>query len=217
MTRTIKAHELGDEHIGARIRTTMLGWTIEGELAGVRGNSSDYYLGLREKVSGGTTPIRRDADVTILEEAPIRHPDEPTGLGAVVEADTGEETPAWFVSAVDFQGDVKWIRSEVGLSTWRTWRGIQEDAVAPIRVLSEGVHPDDDEPETPEVYAGMVITEWPENDEHLRGWVIEDCEGDWWRWDPREQDRSGKHWHWGALGFFTPTGRPWKVIQKVSS
>lgn len=66
MTRTIKAHELGDEHIGAKIQTTAFGWTTEGELAEVQKSASDGYLYLRAAAYLGTVVVPRDDDVTIL-------------------------------------------------------------------------------------------------------------------------------------------------------
>lgn len=214
MTRTIKAHELGDEHIGARIHYTVNGWAVEGELAQVKGVTS--YLSYLQAAGGlGSLTVGNNADVTILEEAPPRHPDEPTGLGAVVEADIGEAKPARWLSVVDITGRVRWVRSGAGIGMWYTWVEIQEDAIAPIRVLSEGVHPD--EPVTPEVYSGMVITEWPENDEHLREWVIEDDGGDEWLWEIREGDVPGLHWRWAGRGYSEPINSPVKVLKKVSS
>lgn len=216
MARTIKAHELGDEHIGARIQYTMNGWTREGELAQVQGRTS-YHLYLRAAGGLGSLTVRQGDDVTILEEAPIRHPGEPIGLGAVVEADVGGKVPARWICVIHSWAGVDWLLYGSGLAKRYTWSGIQEEAIAPIRVLSEGVQlDDDDEPETPEVYAGMVITEWPENDEHLRGWVIEDCGKNEWRWDPKEGDLPGIHWRWRALGLPKPYSCPWKVLKKLA-
>lgn len=153
MTRTIKAHELGDEHIGAKIRTTMFGWTVEGELAEVQEGISGDYLYLLAAGNDVTTMVLRDADVAILEEAPIR-------------------------------------------------------------ALSEGVHPDDAEPGTTKLYAVMVITDWPEDDEHLRERLIWDNEGIRWRWEIRRGDRHGEHWRCLNAGYSEPYAGPWRVLRK---
>lgn len=79
-----------------------------------------------------------DTNVTRLQAAlreyanpkPPR-PDEPQGLGAVVEDEDGRK---WVRADTD---DIQWHRSASGDNDWREWRNI-----AAVRVLSPGVEVD---------------------------------------------------------------------------
>ena len=165
MTRTIKVSEVRP---GMEVQWTSLGITrrCTGEV--VDAGSPRDGVNLRTS-EGGAVHIPGDAEVTVLTEP---QPEEPTAFGARVVADG-----MLFVRADDDANPWRHLRAAM----WVNWRDVC--ALGEVTVID--ADPSWTLPAQVKV-APVVperIEEWPENDEHLRGYRWRDRDGGTWYYD----------------------------------
>ncbi|MCG7424639.1 hypothetical protein [Kocuria rhizophila] len=162
MTRTIKVSEVRP---GMEVQWTSLGITrrCTGEV--VDAGSPRDGVNLRTS-EGGAVHIPGDAEVTVLTEP---QPEEPTAFGARVVA--GRER---FLRCDCDDRPWRCVSVDGALGYFVDWSLVCE--AGPVTVID--VDPSWTVPETPVV--PERIEEWPEHDEHLRGYEWRDRDGRPW-------------------------------------
>ena len=69
--------------------------------------------------------------------------------------------------------------------------------------------------ETPEVPERIERGDWPADDTHLRDYKWIDRDGGLWRWDDRDNRKSGWNWNPYLLPLISPLFGPWTRGESV--
>lgn len=175
---TLPARDITDELIEATIRWIHGGFQIQTVMGGVW--PRDEYVLVSSHGCSERMAVENNTTVTVLTPPPVAQPAEPTALGTLVRI---EGLPNWS-GVVSNPGFVQPFTTHAGLVVDRVdWALIVKRAVGRQIVVSTPPTFPEDEPAEPP----MTITEWPADDEPLRGWRWRDTTGRYWM-------RSGPGW-----------------------
>ena len=201
---TLTVGDLTDDYLGAVIEVG----PVEGLITRMRLEDikdRDGKLVAMLTVERGIKYAHPDETVTVITPPPVVQPDEPTELGQCISIEGSEwwgvvVAPGTSDPILRFGGD-RWSWIEV-LEVFDDRRIIVSD---PPR------WPD----ETPVVPERIERSDWPADDEHLRGWEWIDADGDVWRWEDRGNRKPGWNWNSRLTPLSSPIFGPWTRGERI--
>lgn len=202
---TLTVGDLTDDYLGAVIEVgTLFDITYRFTLGSL---GDDWY----SQKSLWTPKVRVESfypntPVTIITPPPVVQPDEPTILGQCIRI---EGLPEWLGIVADPEDSLP-IRATHG--GWMDWEEALSSAGDRQIIVSDPPRWPDETPAVPE---RIERGEWPADDTHLRDYKWIDRDGGLWRWDDRDNRKSGWNWNPYLLPLISPLFGPWTRGERV--
>lgn len=197
---------LTDAHLGAVIE---VGPTNGGITYRFRLDRIECYGTSQVKMltaEGGAKHADLGERVRVITPPPVAQPDEPKTLGQCIRIEGFRGL--WGVVADP--GDSHPILSTDG--EWMNWEDALMDAGRRQIIVSDPPRWPDETPEAPE---RIERGDWPADDTHLRDYKWIDRDGGLWRWDDRDNRKSGWNWNPYLLPLISPLFGPWTRGESV--
>lgn len=203
---TLTVGDLTDAHLGAVIE---VGPTNGGITYRFRLDRIECYGTSQVKMlttEGGAKHADLGERVRVITPPPVVQPDEPTILGQCIRIEGKPEwwgvvVAPWTSEPILRFGGYRWSWTEV-LETFDDRQIIVSDPPS---------WPD----ETPVVPERIERSDWPADDTHLRDYKWIDRDGGLWRWDDRDNRKSGWNWNPYLLPLISPLFGPWTRGERV--
>ena len=204
---TLTVGDLTDAHLGAVIE---VGPTDGGITFGFRIDRIECYGTSQVKMlttEGGAKHADLGERVTVITPPPVVQPYEPKVLGQCIriEGDDG-----WLGIVADPQSGGYRIWDTGGY--WFSWDAVLHRAGDRRIIVSDPPRWPDETPDVPE---RIERGEWPADDTHLRDYKWIDRDGGLWRWDDRDNRKSGWNWNPYLLPLISPLFGPWTRGERV--
>ena len=206
---TLTVGDLTDDHLGAVIEVGPVdGFTTRLNLDKIMDSSAISTIRVlcsKERACRGfygITPV-----TVITPPSSPRQPDEPTAFGQCIriEGDDG-----WRAVVVESDDDGAPIRDTDG--SWYDWDLVRVRAGSRRIIVSDPPRWPDETPVVPE---RIERSDWPADDTHLRDYKWIDRDGGLWRWDDRDNRKSGWNWNPYLLPLISPLFGPWTRGERV--
>lgn len=204
---TLMVGDLTDAHLGAVIE---VGPTDGGITSRFRLDRIERYGTSQVKMlttEGGAKHADLGERVKIITPPPVAQPDEPKILGQCIriEGDDG-----WLGIVADTQGGGCRIWDTAGY--WFHWDSVLSRADGRQIIVSDPPRWPDETSDAPE---RIERSDWPADDTHLRDYKWIDRDGGLWRWDDRDNRKSGWNWNPYLLPLISPLFGPWTRGERV--
>ena len=207
---TLTVGDLTDDYLGAVIEVGPVdGFTTRFKVQDVTesgGLMVGLYVALMSEAME-TRAFKRSTAVKVITPPPVVQPDEPTDLGQCIriEGDDG-----WRAVVVESDDDGAPIRDTDG--SWYDWDLVRVRAGSRRIIVSDPPRWPDETPVVPE---RIERSDWPADDTHLRDYKWIDRDGGLWRWDDRDNRKSGWNWNPYLLPLISPLFGPWTRGERV--
>lgn len=202
---TLTVGDLTRAYIGAEIEVgTLVDITHRFTLGGFNDDWNSQKDLWTPKVRVGS--FYPNTPVKIITPPPVVQPDEPTILGQCIRIEGDDE----FRGVVADPGSVMPIVDH--RASWRFWGDVLRRAGDHRILVSDPPRWPDETPDVPE---RIERGEWPADDTHLRDYKWIDRDGGLWRWDDRDNRKSGWNWNPYLLPLISPLFGPWTRGERV--
>ena len=203
---TLTVGDLTDDYLGAVIEVgTLVDITYTFTLGSL---GDDWYsqktLWTPKVRVGGFYP---NTQVKVITPPPVVQPDGPKVLGQCIRIEGDDE---WRAVVVESDDDGAPIRDTDG--SWYDWDLVRVRAGSRRIIVSDPPRWPDETPDVPE---RIERGEWPADDTHLRDYKWIDRDGGLWRWDDRDNRKSGWNWNPYLLPLISPLFGPWTRGERV--
>ena len=202
---TLTVGALTDDHLGAAIEVgPVQGIAHRMRLDSIERDDS-RIVSMRTK-EGGVRGSLPEVVVTVITPPPVVQPDEPKSLGQCIRIEGYDE---WWALVAD-PGAMNPILDVDG--EWVSWWTVLKFAGERQIIVSDPPRWPDETPEVPE---RIERGDWPADDTHLRDYKWIDRDGGLWRWDDRDNRKSGWNWNPYLLPLISPLFGPWTRGNRV--
>ena len=204
---TLTVGDLTDAHLGAVIE---VGPTDGGITFRFRLDRIECYGTSQVKMlttEGGAKHADLGERVKVITPPPVVQPDEPKVLGQCIRIEGDDD---WLGIVAEPQGESCRIWDTGGY--WFSWRSVLRRAGSRQIIVSDPPRWPDETPDVPE---RIERGEWPADDTHLRDYKWIDRDGGLWRWDDRDNRKSGWNWNPYLLPLISPLFGPWTRGERV--
>jgi hypothetical protein len=202
---TLTVGDLTDDYLGAFIEVGPIEGIIH-RLRLDRIKHDDSILVKLATVERGVKCAYRHVPVKVITPPPVVQPDEPTILGQCIWIKESRE----LLGVVADPEDMPPIRAVNG--DWIGWEEVLSRAGGRQVIVSDPPRWPDETPEVPE---RIEVGEWPDDDEHLRGWEWIGHLDYRWCWYAEETRRAGWAWTPDAVRRLKPVLGPWTRGERV--
>lgn len=207
---TLTVGDLTDAHLGAVIE---VGPTDGGITYRFRLDRIECY-GTSQVKMLTTERGAKHADlgerVRVITPPPVVQPDKPTTFGQCIRIEGDDD---WRGMVVDLKEGSGLLWDTDGY--WRLWDYVLRRAGDRQIIVSDPPRWPDETPVVPEVPELIERGEWPADDTHLRDYKWIDRDGGLWRWDDRDNRKSGWNWNPYLLPLISPLFGPWTRGERV--